>query len=520
MKKIIATLLVFVFVMALAAGCAKQDETPQLDFIPPTAEADWLRESEKDKVHNPYGNAYRAYSMTQQILQDMYTDSETGGRALQKRGTGYSADIWNFASLISTTDRLGDLYPQDEQLLGLQMNMIEGQDYFVRWFSSDDPRSEKWQGRVYSTQPAARKFQASNVISYDDCMNSAARVFMDYYQKIKDDPARADEAEKTLQKAKDQIDFMIEDAYIPREGIEAFYWCDESNVVSPNVNALVAVEFLRLFQFLDDLGRIDGETGAVIDPEGTEERYQTPDDGLVAVSDEEIADGMWMTDPENKQTNRYLYYARKAYDYCWDMMRDAQQHCYYLQRYCYYLTEPNTYKKGDEDYVGAVHPTFDLSVTGFMIQAHVTFYEFTGDDMYLDRAVEDAVGGHEYFKLYYDFGDCRVNRYVMENVWIGQTYIWGLYELSQYRNSEEVVFLMNEWQNTMDYAYENTLVDNYVSPYLVTGWFENDATCANISLLDCTGAASIYAFLALWEKGIYEKDVHQHVENGVYVGQN
>ena len=518
--KITACLVSLAVFAGTVAGCARQ-QAPALDFLPPTEEAGWLR-GDADEIHNPYGNAYRAYSMTMQIVEDMYTDAEDGGRALQKRGTGVAADVWNFASLICAMDRLSDIYPEDEQLSELHRHMVEGEDYFVKWFPATDRRDAKWQGRIVSTQPATDKFQANNVISYDDSMNSACRVFLDYYQKIKDDPARSEEAQEYLQRAKDQCDFIIEDAYIDKEGIEAFYWCDGSNILPPNVNALVAVEFLRLFQFLDDLGRIDPVTGGVIDPEGTADKYKTPDGGLVAVSDAEKAEGMWITDPENQRTNVYLYYAQKAYRYCWEQMRDETRHCYYLQRYVYYTDGKSASLleeyRGYEDYIGDVHPTFDLSVTGFMIQAHTTFYEFTGDEMYLDRAVEDALGGHEYFQLYYDFDGEKVNRYVMENVWIGQTYIWGLYELSQYRN-EDVTFLMEEWQKTMDYSYEHTLVDNYTSPYLVTGWFDDD-TCQHISLLDCTGAASIYAFLSLWEKGIYQKDVQQHMENGVFLTQS
>jgi hypothetical protein len=233
----------------------------------------------------------------------------------------------------------------------------------------------------------------------------------------------------------------------------------------------------------------------------SEDERTNPDD-LIALTPEQIADGFIVTVAPNK-VNKYVWYAQKAYKFCMNMTRENAK--YHLFRTAVY-EEGHYGEWGYEIGISGNHPVFDLSVTGLMLNAHLNFYELTGDGDYLDYALEDALAAHDWFKVAYEFGGETYYRYIIENDWINQTYIWGLYDLSQYKY-EETKYLFDEFQRTMDYAYENTLVNNYISPYYLTGWFDRDERCDHMVLLDASGNASMYTFIALWEKGIYNNDV-------------
>ncbi|MGN1100044.1 MAG: hypothetical protein ACI4S9_06830, partial [Christensenellales bacterium] len=97
----------------------------------PTKEAASLRNP--DEVYNPYGNAYRAYSMTKTVIDDYFVPAEGGGRGWQYRNMNpdvhqrsNTADIWNYASFVNAVTNLITLFPEDMNLVSTLDNMIEG----------------------------------------------------------------------------------------------------------------------------------------------------------------------------------------------------------------------------------------------------------------------------------------------------------------------------------------------------------------------------------------------------------
>lgn len=442
-------------VMLFGVACSKS-ELPK--------ESASLRESVED-TDDAYGNAYRAYTMGKQVLADFYLDNEEGGRGYNYYDKSRTADSWNYVSLLNMVRYMLELYPEDEELLSLYKNAILGMEYF-----GSIAKGGIWAGKVYCTQATAEKWRSTAVCSYDDSAY-IAHMFLEAYELTG--------KEEYLTKGINQIDFLIDDAYIDNQDVEAFYWCDESNIVACVTNSMLVVDFLMAYCYLPEAER-------------------TAEENLITLrSDEQARYAGLYADEAQTKVHKYIYYALKGYDFCLTL-QDADYN-YSMQTGATY--ENGYYEKGTETGVSGQHPVRDAHA-GFMVSAAVALYEFTGDESYLDHAVLDANAYFDYFFVAYEVDGETYWRPMLPNNWLLQMYARGVYDLGEYRR-DDALPILNELQKLLDYAYENTLVDNYLCPTFMTGWLLNNSRHENYTLLDTSSIPAIYAMLRLEEKGIY-----------------
>lgn len=135
--------------------------------------------------------------------------------------------------------------------------------------------------------------------------------------------------------------------------------------------------------------------------------------------------------------------------------------------------------------------------TGTMISAGAALYGVTGEQRYLDEALLAAKGAYDYFSV--PISENVTYWPCISNIWFNCILLRGYIDLYEYA-PEEAEFYITTFQNTMDFAYEHYLYEDYMPINWIRGWGtqERDKEL-RLNSLDHTANIEMYAMLANWQ---------------------
>jgi hypothetical protein len=188
----------------------------------------------------------------------------------------------------------------------------------------------------------------------------------------------------------------------------------------------------------------------------------------------------------------YLDWAKKVYDFSYKTFR--------MDNGVYGDMIGTTVDDEDKTIAhGSLDTTAYTYNTGVMISGGAYLYNVTKEQHYLDEALATAEASYTYFaNTSLREGYCQFP--VSTTLWFNLTLFQGYYDLLSIDKTATDTYFPNI-QKSIDFAYNNYLVDNVLPTNWISGWIYGLEKDEYKDIMDVDSNAETYALLALINKG-------------------
>lgn len=226
-------MLTFLFPTALLlAACTAQTDTSS---EPPVSDRPDTTRPEDTASPEPLSevakqNLERANTLAQNTFRNFYMQKSFIAVEELPRN-GQNASIWDYMTLLSMTNRILALDPDNELIRNQQASVIDGLPFYGA------KRSDKYAETVYASRRTAAKWSSEAELSYDDQI-WLIREFLNLYERTKD--------ASYLETAEKLTAFLIDKAWEENQG--GFYWTEGGTTRNTCSNAPMIEVFVSLWR--------------------------------------------------------------------------------------------------------------------------------------------------------------------------------------------------------------------------------------------------------------------------------
>lgn len=226
-------LLTFLFpTVFILASCSKQ---PESSSAPPVSDPPNTTEQSDTTSPDPLPeiaqqNLERANTLARNTFRNFYVQKDSVAVEELPRN-GQNASIWDYMTLLSMTNRILALEPDNEFIGSQQASVIDGLSFYGA------KRSDEYAETVYASRRTAVRWSSEAELSYDDQI-WLIREFLNLYD-------RTGEA-SYLERAEKLTAFLIDKAWEENQG--GFYWTEGGTTRNTCSNAPMIEVFVRLWR--------------------------------------------------------------------------------------------------------------------------------------------------------------------------------------------------------------------------------------------------------------------------------